>query len=368
MKVLIIGNFWPYRGGSKRVIGLAKYLPKFGWEPTILTEPLAEKPKGFNVIEVGRIEDTGDQLKRKYGNIRGKKILKFFFNLSKEILAYPDEHRYWKKVALEAVKERPDAIISVWPTTSHLIAKELKEMWKVPWIADLPDLWSQNCAYPFGRIRRFFDRRLELKVLKKADILTTVSEPMAQELRELHRKKVVSITHGFDDETLNEPPVTLTKKPTITYTGTLYGGQRDISKLFKALKGKDIEARFYGPKDDYIEKNIKEYKLDNAKQYGLIPHGVALQRQRESHLLWLPKWEGKNKGVYSGKVFEYLAAKRPIFATGGTKDVITDLLKETNTGAKTLKDTKYRGNYKIHKYSQSEMAIKFVNLLNKLCT
>jgi undecaprenyl pyrophosphate phosphatase UppP len=55
-----------------------------------------------------------------------------------------------------------------------------------------------------------------------------------------------------------------------------------------------------------------------------------------AHLVLVPyflKWEDpQERGVYSGKVFEYLAAKRPILATGGTDDVITELLNETNAG------------------------------------
>ena len=73
-KVLIIGHFWPYRGGSRRIFGLAKYLKKFGWEPIIITGLLERKPD-FNVryeeihypcfLGFKTKRDIGDQLKEK---------------------------------------------------------------------------------------------------------------------------------------------------------------------------------------------------------------------------------------------------------------------------------------------------------------
>jgi hypothetical protein len=150
----------------------------------------------------------------------------------------------------------------------------------------------------------------------------------------------------------------------------------------------DIEVRFYGHEEFWLQKEIERYKLsDIVKQYGIIPREISLKKQWESQILLLFKWEDpKVKGGYSGKVFEYLAAKRPILAIGGTKDVVTDLLNETNVGidAPCVKDIKnaiekfytgykqigkvsYYGEWKeIQKYSQREMARKFAYLLNQL--
>jgi len=347
-KVLIIGGFWPYRCGSRRIHGLVRYLPKFGWEPIVLTPPLDRKPDidcrvletSYKAFVGSSKQDLGNELKARYKDIKGKKFYKFFFNLVKEVLAYPDEDKNWKKFALEAAekfikKNKVDAIISVWPETSHLIAKQLKEKHGIPWIADFPDLWSQNCFYPYGRIRKLFDRRLEKKTIGKADTLTTISHFWVEDLQKLHKgKQIVSITHGYDK--LWNEPVELNKKFTIVYTGIFYEGMRDLQKVLDAIKylldnrimdKNDVEVQIYGTDTNFP-------KLEGVtKYYGNIPREECLQKQREAQVLLLLKWEDpKEKGVYSGKIFEYLAARRPILATGGYDDVISDLIYETKTG------------------------------------
>jgi len=421
-KVLIIGHFWPYRNGSVRVIGLAKFLLRFGWEPIILTGPLQRKPE----IKVRYIEteylgflgswarffgfntktDIGEQAKKKVGQRPSfvKLLLKFIFQGIKEILAYPDEDKYWRQYALRASqylieKEKIDAIISIWPVTSHFVAKELKEKYKIPWIADFPDLWSQNHNYSYSFIRRFFDKRLEIKTLKSTDYITTVSSFCAQKLKKLHKKeKICAITHGFDPELVNDPPARLNNKFTITYTGQIYTGKQDPLRFLMALrdllsekiiKREDVQVRFYGPKRDWLEKKIKKFKLtDIVKQYGIIDRVEVVKKQRESQLLLLFLWEDpKELAGFPSKIFEYLAARRSVLATGGFPENETvQLIKKTKAGvyAQKVKDIKevlkklyfeykqkgrldYRGDLKeINKYSQVEMAKNFANILNQI--
>lgn len=79
---------------------------------------------------------------------------------------------------------------------------------------------------------------------------------------------------------------------------------------------------------------IQAYDLGQvAKQYGFVPRETALALQRESQLLLLLTWKDENeKGIYTSKVFDYLAARRPILAIGQTGSVVDDLLRETKTG------------------------------------
>lgn len=421
-KVLIIGHFWPYRGGSVRMLGLAKYLPEFGWEPIVLTGPLKKQPSSnFRFIETNYLgflgpwvkifglkenEDLGEELKKKFEKASGKikSSLKIFYNLIREIFAFPDEDKNWKKFALEAAEnllkeEKINAIMSIWPVTSHLVAKELKERYKIPWLADFPDLWSQNHCYPYSLIRKYFDEKLELKTLSSADALITVSLPCAEKLKMLHKKEMIlTITNGFDPEKVNNPATELTLKFTITYTGQIYPEKQDPLKIFLVLRDlisngildqKDIELRFYGPEQNWLTKEIEKYQLSNVvKQYGVIPREDSLKKQWESQILLLLNWEDpKEKGLFSGKVFEYLAAKRPILATGGYgNDVVETLIKETKAGVycQKIEDIKkaltkfyleykqkgkisYQGEWgEIEKYSYYEMAKKFVDVLNQI--
>ena len=420
MKTVLIITRLYYRANT-RVERLAKYLPQFGWHPIILTPPLLENPDPqLTIIETpyrdglrfykrlfrfNPTEGLGSQIRGRLGITSKKSFIDFLLTRGGEIINYPDSDKGWKPPALKAShelwrNEHIDAIItSSSPVTSHLIASKLRIKYKIPWIADFRDLWSQNHDYQYSPLRRMFDRRLEVKTLSKADALVTVSEPWAEKLRALHQgKPVYAITHGFDPEEVNIPPVSLTSKFTITYTGSIYTGKQDPTKLFGALrdllsagtvKPDDVEVRFYGTGVAWLDKEINRYGLKNVvKHYERVPKEVALEKQRESQLLLLLDWEDtEEKGVYTGKTFEYLGARRPILATGGSNDdVIDSLLSETKAGihatdvadvkkalVKLYQEYKLKGKVvyngiesRINKYSHREMARKFSAILNQL--
>jgi glycosyltransferase involved in cell wall biosynthesis len=264
-------------------------------------------------------------------------------------------------------------------------------------VADFPHLWSQNNGYPYRRIRRGFDRRLERQTLKMADVLVTVSDSASNDFKLLHNEKpIITISHGFDPNTVNIKPDSLDRKFTITYTGSFAPNLREPDDLFTALvnvldKGEisrdEIEVRFYGPRENWIEISIEKYGLsDVVRLYGKISLEQSHQKQRESQLLFIPKWQDPNeKGVFSMKIFEYFAARRPILAIGKCKDIVDDLLYETKAGVcatpgieaektliKLFNEYKQNGKLIFHgdtrlidKYSQREMAGKFAKILNE---
>ena len=369
-KVLIIAYHYPPRGtiGSQRPFGLARYLPAFGWEPVVLTAKLPEKAhSGVRVIEteyndilsamklkIGLNPDSGlhEQLGIKesknydYPTWKSKGI-----KLLKETIAFPDEKRGWYKYLIKAASElldseKVDAILSTSsPVTSHLAARRLKQIYKIPWIADLRDLWTQNHFYRKCNLIKFFDRKLEIRTLFDADVLVTVTPGFADELKSFHRDKdVLCVTNGFDaEEGRNWTPVVLTKKFTITYTGALYNGRRDPSPLFEALvtlirenkiNRTLIDVRFYGKKEEWLIEDVNRFGLQGVVNYkGCLSREEALIRQKESQLLLLLlDHNDHEKDVYPAKVFEYFSAGRPIVACGGSGGIIKNLLDEANMG------------------------------------
>lgn len=420
-KVLIIGFLHPYTipGGSFRTLPLAKYLPEFGWEPVVLTPFLKEKTVlPFRVLEtpyrdaqsfLKRIlgfnpeTDVKSELINRSGTGKKNTVLNFLLTRAGEILNYPDSHKGWWRFALESAEtllknEKIDAMITCHPTISHIIGSRLKQKYNIPWIADFPDLWSQNHNYGYSPLRKMIDNRLEKKTLLRADVLTTVSLPWADKLKALHvEKKVYPIIHGFDPTEVNKPPVSLTEKFTITYTGMIYKGKQDPTKLFVAIRDlisekklhkEDIKIRFFGPTDVWWTKKIIENGLSDVVQlYGNVSKGESIRRQRESQILLYLNWiDSKERGVYAGKIFEYLAARRPVLAIDGSEDVIYKLLVETNAGItayslQELKATIFRL-YELHKrkrmityegkeekindYSYIEMTRKFSEILERI--
>jgi glycosyltransferase involved in cell wall biosynthesis len=267
------------------------------------------------------------------------------------LATYPDVEIPWKAHALLAAQEilrseKVDGIISVWPIVGHLVARELKQEFNVPWIADFPDMWAYTYAYRYGHIRQFLDKRLELKTLLMADELVTSSWPQSRFLEKLHRRKHVhTVTIGYDPERDNVPPAALTQKFTITYTGILYGQERNPGKFLQALSEliaegavnkQDLAIRFYGKPDGWVHDQVRKLGLEGIViQYDSIPWEECLKRQRESQILLQLNWENpEERGAYSGKIAEYLAARRPILCVGGFgNDVMEELMKETSVGA-----------------------------------
>jgi len=397
-KVLIIANLFH---ASPRIPGLAKYLNEFEWDPIILTVPLAQKLKRrFGVDE--SIKDYAQIIEVE--NPKPVKYPKGLYFILKEFWSYPDEEKHWLHPAIEKGMEiiennNIDAIISSSsPVTCHLIAKELKDKYQIPWIADLRDLWSQNHNYSYSPIRKKLDEKLERETLSAADQLVTVTPTWSKHLESLYKNKIVHcITNGFDPENLNVPQKSLTHKFTITYTGNIYKKQDPLKFLValreviddKSIEPDDIDVRFYCPQNKNFMNNIKRWGLSNiVKQYGIVPRNISFKKQKESQLLLLLNWEDiQGIGWYPLKIFEYLSAQRPILATGGLgDDLIQELLEYTKTGnyAKTIEDTKnciinsyisykhsgkiiYNGDLlKINEYSYKATANTYAEILDDL--
>lgn len=422
-RVLIVTYYFPPRPGvaSSRLRGISKYLKEFGWEPVILTAKLPENPAPEDTViqtlypgdvtarwkaRLGLKADKGfqEQIRIPRALREGKASLTTrAINLVRAVIAYPDEQIGWYPFAIRAgtelMKEKSfDAIISSSsPVTCHLIAQSLKAEFKVPWIADLRDLWTQNHYYPYIRARNFIEKHLEVKTLGDAEAIVTVSEPLAEKLQLLHlNRPVFAIPNGYDED---EVELAIpTKEFTITYTGELYQGKRDPSPLFQViaelitegrLNQQDVRVRFYGSNEYWVEREIKKFALEDVvRLHPRIPRNIALERQRNSQVLLLLNWDDPEEiGVYTGKLFEYLAARRPILAIGGPRGVVSELLEETRAGIhasgyeklkqvfielyeqyRILGYVPYKGREEhITKYSHREMARRFASLMEELC-
>ena len=430
-KLLVIANLYH---ASPRIPNLLTYLSNYGWDISIVTVPLSKGaeeylgfPMGFlekaKIIEApyrGDIfwiwrklfklvgyktdESITEQIKENFGITSKRSLVDALIKWYQTIYAYPDTERLWKEPALKAAsnilrEEHFDAILSSSPfPTSHIVAAELKRKYGICWLADLRDLWTQNHAYPYGSMRRYFEKKLENKILSHVDRMATVSDGLAKKQMDFQKRPVHVITNGFNPDHLNNPVAPLTKKLTITYTGKIYTDKQDPEKYLVVLANlisktiinpSDIEVRFYGPCPNWFQDIVVKYHLRSiVKQYGTIPRYESLKKQRESHLLLLFNWEDpREKGVYTGKIFEYLSAQRPILATGGFHGSdLEKLLIETKAGDYASNDDEieasmmsfyeeykrsgkvfYKGDFnEINKYSYNEIAKKFTMLLDEM--
>jgi glycosyltransferase involved in cell wall biosynthesis len=131
-------------------------------------------------------------------------------------------------------KNRVEAIVSTSPPiVTHLIASKLKRKYKIPWIADFRDPWTQKYIDSKMEVIKFFERRLEKRTISSADILVSVSTPYVDKIGSFHEgKRIYCVTNGFDPDEF--PGLPRINEKLRLPMGTLYNGRRDPSLLFEA--------------------------------------------------------------------------------------------------------------------------------------
>jgi glycosyltransferase involved in cell wall biosynthesis len=234
-------------------------------------------------------------------------------------------------------------------------------------------------------------------VFRSADALITVSPPLAASLQRLHPKLPThSILNGFDPE-LTGPAGNLTEEFSITHTGTFYQGRRDPSLLFEAVSNlisagriarQRIRIRLFSRGAPWLSALVDAHALEDVVElHPWLPWHEALRVQRESQVLLLMHWGAEpERGVYTGKIFEYLAAQRPVLVVGGGKGVLSELLEQTGAGVhvtdlSTLQaqllnwweaylrsgQVPYRGDPRvIQRYSHVRMAEEFARVFDSI--
>jgi glycosyltransferase involved in cell wall biosynthesis len=432
--ILMISYFYPPRGGmgTIRTVKFVKFLIKSNWQSVVLTTnkgqgiiPCDESEGNFkhakivksnyfnvydqihNILFSKRNEDNS-KIFHKPSDVKTIKVpvCKKLFGLIWTWLQFPDSTIGWYPFAVKKALEvsarlNVDVIYSTSPPeTSHLIASRLKTKTGLPWVADLRDLWTQNPYSARGRIRQFFERILERKVLERADALITVSKPLAMRLSSglgIPYDKVHVIPNGFDPDDFSEIQKAHSEKFTLTYTGRLYRFKRNPELLFKTVsnlirKGKldknRIALNFYVGDLAGFYYFIKKYSLQEILNvFDFVPYQESLKQQKKSTVLLLFQSDSTSDfGVYTGKLFEYLGAGRPILSIPSSSEVIEELLKKTNAGIAVSNEDElenqliqwyqeflatgtvnYKGNKsEISKYTREESSRKLASILDGL--
>jgi hypothetical protein len=400
LKVLIITYYWPPAGGSgvQRWLKFVKYLQEFGIEPVVYTVEnanylkqdaslLNEVPKGLEILKQPIWEPTALLFWKK-----SKQQTKGISNVSKGgFLSFirgnffiPDPKVFWVKPSVSYLQKyldnhTIDVIISTGPPHSmHLIAEKLHQKNTVKWLADFRDPWSDlyyNKDFNQLAFAKNKNKRLEERILRNSDCILTVSNSLKEEL-EKTAKKVEVITNGFDDEFSASNNVILDTKFSISYIGLL-PKQSNPKLLFKVLKGlckeseifkKDLKLNFIGDISEEVKVEILANKLDeNTDFVGYVSHQEAIAYQNKSQvlLLLIPNVKN-NEGILTGKLFEYLKAKRPILAIGPEKGDLATILQETNSGVIVNFDAEEKLKLEIvalyQKYKEDKLTVNFSNI------
>jgi glycosyltransferase involved in cell wall biosynthesis len=390
-KVLIITYYWPPGSGAgvQRWLKFAKYLPEFGWEPVILTVdpdyasfpatdntlqndiPIATrvfKTRATNYFRIYRKGSTSvPSAGFAGGNEDGFKARLMRFIRGNFFI--PDPRKGWNSYAFEKAcelieKEGIKHIITTSPPHStQLIGLKLKKRYpEIKWIADLRDPWTDIYYYSqfyHTAPARKIDESYEFNVLKKADRIITVGKS----LKDLFASKLAGIenkidilTNGFDEDDFKGIDKINPQKFTISYIGTLSDAYPVDAFLTACTKfknpGNELLLRFVGT----VSRNQKDLIISKAgsESVEFIPyvnHRYAIKYMLSSSalLLIIPDHHS-NKSIITGKLFEYLAAGKPIICLGPEDGDAAEILKQSALS-------------RTFSYTESEKIIAYLNIL-----
>lgn len=266
----------------------------------------------------------------------------------------PDARVGWVKYAyakaVELIeKEKIDIVlISSPPHSSQLIGLKLKKKYPgIKWIADLRDPWTDIYYYkemlhsPFAKN---IDRKKERKILEQADAVISVSREIKtnfiRKSSAVDDRKFFVIPNGFDGDDFSISHLAPANEFCITYTGTI-ASSYNPDVFFDAFenvirKNPDVKfkMRFVGSVYDELVDRIKSSGLSSLTEFiPPVSHEKAIRFMLNSTILLLAIPQTANeKGILTGKLFEYLAARKPIVNIGPVDGEAAEIISECAAG------------------------------------
>jgi hypothetical protein len=355
--ILIISYYWPPGSGPgvQRWLKFCKYLPEHGWQPIVLTVKngsypaydnslLNEVPNEVLVYRTNTIEPfeiynllrgkKGKSVEVGMGNIKDPKGgFAKFANYVRANFFIPDARLGWNSFAYAEAKKiiakhKPEVVITTGPPHStHLVGLKLKRDFQLPWIADFRDPWTEIFYNQFlNRTDQSIlkDKKLEQEVLEKSDLLLAAT-PSIEKLYGNKASNIKVILNGYDSSDYSELTELISPSFNISFFGNMLPNQNidnvwlAINELKSAGKLPDhFIFRIIGNVADNIKESIFNTGISELVAFlPFLPHKEAVKEMQKSNMLFLPIPIDKgNKLILTGKIFEYLATKRPILSVG----------------------------------------------------
>ena len=371
-RALVITYYWPPAGGPgvQRWLKFVTYFKDFGIEPVVFIPdnphyPLQDKsivseiPEGIEIIRFPIKEPYGFAKifsKKKINQVSSGIITNKNQSVLEKLLLWirgnffiPDARIGWVKPAVGFLKEYlakndMDIVISSGPPHSlHLIGMALKEELGIKWVADFRDPWTTIHYHQSLRLNKRAQKKhlkLESQVLNNADLVVVTSLNTKKEFQKTTNKPIEVITNGYDISEKIES--NLDAQFSIAHIGSLLTNRnpellweilselKDENKVFS----KNLLIKLVGAVSEDVLESLAVFGLtENYKTLGYVSHQEAIQIQHDAQVLLLVEMDSpETKSIIPGKLFEYVAANRPILAIGPEGSDVEGIIKETNTG------------------------------------
>ena len=376
-KILFITYYWPPSGGAgvQRSLKFVKYLPDFGIDPFVLTvderyasyplwdEALSKeipenikvfKSKSIEVLKMHSLFTKKENIPHGgFANSNKEKLFQKILRFLRGNLFIPDARIGWIRFAEKAAagiikKEKIDTVfISSPPHSSQLIGLRLKKKFNIRLIADLRDPWTDIYFYKdllHTKRAAAKDAKYELEVLNYADEVITVSAP----IMEIFLKKKSTLSHakfhilpnGYDESDFQNIVKPVENLFCITYVGSIADSYKPdvffeiLGKVVNEFGKVNFRMRFVGSMPESIKQKINTYHLNGITEFvSQVSHNQAIQFMQESTILLLLIPEVPNNyGILTGKLFEYLASRRPVIGLGPVGGEASAILNECEAG------------------------------------
>jgi len=353
--LMIAYHFPPVRvsSGIQRTLKFSRYLLDYGWKAQVLSV----NSRAYIQINNGQMGEIPDEVfvKRAFA-LDTSRHLSFkgrYFSW----MALPDRWISWGfggtiSGLLMLFKFKPKIIWSTYPiATAHILGLILHRLTGIPWVADFRDSMTED-NYPVNPRQWIMFRWIEEQAVKhcaRAVFTTPGAIAMyAERYPDISGSKWILIPNGFDEDSFlkaeaSEAYKTALKNKVVEccvllHSGVLYPSERDPTEFFKALaelkekgivnsKKLNILFRATGH-DDIHSQLINQYGLQDIV---LLKPGISYEEALAEMLTvdGLLVFQSSNcNHQIPAKVYEYLRAKRPIFALtdpeGDTAGVLTE--------------------------------------------
>ena len=387
-KVLVITYYWPPSGGAgvQRWVKFVKYFKdqninpyiisvdsNFASYPVIDNSLINDIPENTNVYltktnEPYSIYKKINNNQTPFAGFANEGRPNFFQKIARFIRGnffIPDSRKGWNdfayKKAVEVLeKEKIDTVITTSPPHStQIIGLKLKETLNIKWIADLRDPWTDIYYYKFMLHTKWAKRKdlnYEKSVIEKSDNIVVVSDSIKQLLINksnlIQESKIHVIPNGFDEDDFSVSSKNKNSKFKLSYVGTITKDY-PLESIKKSITNLNINLEFTGKADEPTKYLLNE--IADFNNHVKHKESINLLLASDMLLLVIPKIDN-NKGILTGKLFEYLGARKPILCIGPIDGDAAKIIQECKAG----KTFDYSDENGIREFIESCMLNEFI--------
>lgn len=256
----------------------------------------------------------------------------------------------------KALKEADVVMSSCPPWPTHLAGWFIKKIYRKFWVADYRDQFSMNHILLGSSISRYLEVRLERWLLRAADCVTVISGPMKEYYEQFHAQ-VSCIENGYDEDVFEEAmhsgavtqnPVN-SKEFVIRYMGLISADRMPLVFLRAIFRlnqhaGKTFIAEFYG-ESTLLRKTLHDLVPEAVPYVRFFPqlrHVDAIRATLTADAMFIVETSDFSsysaRGVLTTKLFEYLAAKKPVIAEISPKSLVAQYIEKSGLGVAVTQD------------------------------